>query len=1001
MSSRLMVKNLPKNMREERLKAIFSAHGQVTQVRLLQRRRFAYIGYMTERAAAAAIRYLHDTYIDTSKIEVIQAMKYGDTRLPRPWSKYSEGSSAHTNSSRITSGSANGSGGGKNEVRSSSGENGMMGTTANAADAVVAPGGLQGSDKRARLAGDAARVQREQDMLRELYQVEADRSLDPELHDYMQVMGGAGKKRTWANDAATVDGDANVVAAAATRGKDKSKRAKMTIQANAAHKTKAKIEQVRSKRPGGENVTMVKQHLTFEGSEDEAEYQDIVPMQTAKGAGSDGESESSSESSESEQEQQQPEEGMTDLDWLRFKSKKSSSGGGDGDSSSGSSSSSSSSSGSESESSDSESASAGAEDASLPRLTVRLRGLPFSAVEDDVWTFLGDIPAVEVRMTQDRNGRPSGRAFVDFQSESDLERALSLNRKNLGDRYIEVTRDEGPIERDESSSGGHDKHAPPEKPPRKQYPGLGPDDEPLEESGRLFVRNLAYACTEKDLRTLFERFGPVSELHLPVDATSKRHKAIAFVTFLMPEHAVNAFAELDGESFQGRLLHLMPAKTDKRQNSGGVVTETSSYKKRLEEKRRRATNPFTWNTLFMRQDAVAEAMADSMGVEKGDIFDRDADNAAVRVAVGEAQIVAENKTFLTDNGVDLEAFSHAGAGTPRSSNVVLVKNLPYGATADELRAMFVKHGAVNRLIMPPSNTMALVEFVAGAEAKSAFRGLAYRKYKHEPLYLEWAPEGVFEVIKPDDGAHANKNSISTGKKSGVVEEQEQQDEEEAGAPVTSLFVKGLNFDTTSAVLRDYFESIGAVRTARVVTKLKDGRTVSMGYGFVEFVREKHVKEAIKRLQNTELEGHTLSLKVSTNERTNNTAGGGGGAAAARRRAGGGGTASTKVIVRNVAFEATKKDIRELFSAFGQVKSVRLPVKKFDGSHRGFAFVEFVTKKEAQHAMEAVGASTHLYGRRLVLEWAQSGESLDMMRDKASAQLRGHKTKGRIDDEARL
>lgn len=44
------------------------------------------------------------------------------------------------------------------------------------------------------------------------------------------------------------------------------------------------------------------------------------------------------------------------------------------------------------------------------------------------------------------------------------------------------------------------------------------------------------------------------------------------------------------------------------------------------------------------------------------------------------------------------------------------------------------------------------------------------------------------------------------------------------------------------------------------------------------------------------------------------------------------TKSTKIVVRNVAFEATSKEIRALFQPFGQIKSVRLP-KKFNNSHR--------------------------------------------------------------------
>jgi RNA recognition motif-containing protein len=42
-----------------------------------------------------------------------------------------------------------------------------------------------------------------------------------------------------------------------------------------------------------------------------------------------------------------------------------------------------------------------------------------------------------------------------------------------------------------------------------------------------------------------------------------------------------------------------------------------------------------------------------------------------------------------------------------------------------------------------------------------------------------------------------------------------------------------------------------------------------------------------------------------------------------------------------------------------------------GSHRGFAFVEYNSRKEAEKALTCLSASTHLYGRRLVLEWAKA------------------------------
>ena len=88
----------------------------------------------------------------------------------------------------------------------------------------------------------------------------------------------------------------------------------------------------------------------------------------------------------------------------------------------------------------------------------------------------------------------------------------------------------------------------------------------------------------------------------------------------------------------------------------------------------------------------------------------------------------------------------------------------------------------------------------------------------------------------------------------------------------------------------------------------------------------------------------------------------------------------------MAFEATRKDILGLFTPFGHVKSCRLP-RKFDGSHRGFAFVDFSTRQEARAAVDAVGA-THLYGRRLVIEWAEEDGGLEELRSKTAGKYRG-------------
>ncbi|KAL7667361.1 hypothetical protein ACOME3_010822 [Neoechinorhynchus agilis] len=81
-------------------------------------------------------------------------------------------------------------------------------------------------------------------------------------------------------------------------------------------------------------------------------------------------------------------------------------------------------------------------------------------------------------------------------------------------------------------------------------------------------------------------------------------------------------------------------------------------------------------------------------------------------------------------------------------------------------------------------------------------------------------------------------------------------------------------------------------------------------------------------------------------------------------------ASTKILIKNVPFQVTTKDLKELFKVFGELTSnPRLP-KKPTGGHRGFAFVEFVSIDDAKRAFEKLKTGTHLFGRRLVLEYAK-------------------------------
>ena len=155
-------------------------------------------------------------------------------------------------------------------------------------------------------------------------------------------------------------------------------------------------------------------------------------------------------------------------------------------------------------------------------------------------------------------------------------------------------------------------------------------------SGRLFVRNLPYDCTEDDLTALFESYGTISQVHIPLDTADsdslshttstqskadnqqKRGKGYGFVQFMIPEHATAALMSLDGTSFQGRLLHIIPAKDKYDTQHAAMATQgagTGQYMsdyKRSKEKERKSMAGLkdSWNAAYVRSDAVVASLAE-------------------------------------------------------------------------------------------------------------------------------------------------------------------------------------------------------------------------------------------------------------------------------------------------------------------------------------------------------------------------------------------------------
>ena len=80
-----------------------------------------------------------------------------------------------------------------------------------------------------------------------------------------------------------------------------------------------------------------------------------------------------------------------------------------------------------------------------------------------------------------------------------------------------------------------------------------------------------------------------------------------------------------------------------------------------------------------------------------------------------------------------------------------------------------------------------------------------------------------------------------------------------------------------------------------------------------------------------------------------------------------------IYVGNLAYGVTQDELREAFSAYGQVESANLITDKFTGESKGFGFVEMPNNSEADAAIKALN-DTPLNGRAIKVNEARPREN---------------------------
>ncbi|XP_020383569.1 heterogeneous nuclear ribonucleoprotein H3-like isoform X3 [Rhincodon typus] len=359
---------------------------------------------------------------------------------------------------------------------------------------------------------------------------------------------------------------------------------------------------------------------------------------------------------------------------------------------------------------------------------VRVRGLPWSCTADEVLRFFSDCKILNgtagIHFTYLREGRPSGEAFVQLESEEDVKRALAKDRESMGHRYIEV------FETKASEMDWALKHA-------------NPNQTESTSDGTVRLRGLPFGCSKEEILQFFTGLEIVPNgITLPVDYQG-RSTGEAFVQFASKEIAEKALGK-HKERIGHRYIEIF-------RSSRGEVRAFHDPPRRLMGQR---PGPYD------RPMGGARSGYGGPGPMRGDMFDRARRGAGYGGGYGNFDDYGYNDNYgygrdgyghnargggMMDRGMGSRGYGGAGDAGPLFQNgtghYVHMRGLPFRASEGDVADFFsplipvkinFEYGSDGRL-----TGEADVEFATHEDAVAAMsKDKAHMQHRYIELFLD-------------------------------------------------------------------------------------------------------------------------------------------------------------------------------------------------------------------------------------------------------------------------
>ncbi|XWS14661.1 hypothetical protein CRYUN_Cryun35bG0028500 [Craigia yunnanensis] len=231
-----------------------------------------------------------------------------------------------------------------------------------------------------------------------------------------------------------------------------------------------------------------------------------------------------------------------------------------------------------------------------------------------------------------------------------------------------------------------------------------------------------------------------------------------------------------------------------------------------------------------------------------------------------------------------------------------------------------------------------VEFVSHATAEKVLQNYSgiLMPNTEQPFHLNWA-------------------TFSTGEKHSE------------NGPDLSIFVGDLAADVTDSLLHETFASkYPSFKAAKVVIDANTGR--SKGYGFVRFGDDTERSQAMNEMNGVYCSSRPMRIGAATPRKSSGYqqqySSQGGYASNGASAQSDGDPSNTTIFVGGLDSNVTEEDLRQPFSQYGEIVSVKIPVGKRCG------FVLFTNRNDAEEALQKLNGT--VIGKQTVrLSWGRN------------------------------